>query len=77
MNGIVDSYLVDLELAMIACSCHFALDLLCYKEEVFVSSLHVGTLDTTVHEINRLEKNPKFRCFQEVGLTFSYIVLHV
>ena len=27
-----------LDLAMIAFSCHFALDLLCYKEEVFVST---------------------------------------
>ena len=32
VNGIVDSYLVDLDLAKIAFSCHFALDLLCYKE---------------------------------------------
>ena len=38
VNGIVDSYLVDLDLAMIAFSCHFALDLLCYKMEVFVST---------------------------------------
>ena len=38
VNGIVDSYLVDLDLVRIACSCHFALDLLCYKEEVFVST---------------------------------------
>ena len=38
VNGIVDSYLVDLDLAKIAFSCHFALDLLCYKEEVFVST---------------------------------------
>ena len=38
VNGIVDSYLVDLDLARIALSCHFALDLLCYKEEVLVSA---------------------------------------
>ena len=37
-NGIVDSYLVDLDLARIAFSCHFALDLFCYKEEVLVST---------------------------------------
>ena len=36
--GIVDSYLEDFDLAKIAFSCHFALDLLCYKEEVFVST---------------------------------------
>ena len=39
MNGIVDSYLVDVDLAKIAFSCHFDLDLLCYKEEVFVYTL--------------------------------------
>ena len=38
VNGIVDPYLVDLDLAKIAFSCHFALDVLCYKEEVFVST---------------------------------------
>ena len=38
VNGIVDSYLVDLDLAKIAFSCHFPIDLLCYKEEVFVSA---------------------------------------
>ena len=38
VNGIVDSYLVDLDLAKIALSCHCALDLLCYKEEVLVSA---------------------------------------
>ena len=31
-------HLVDLDLAKIALSCHFALDLLCYKEEVLVSA---------------------------------------
>ena len=38
VNGIVDSYLGELDLAKIAFSCHFALDLLCYKEEVLVST---------------------------------------
>ena len=38
VNDIVGSYLVDFDLAMIAFSCHFALDLLCYKEGVFASS---------------------------------------
>ena len=38
VNGIVDSYFVDLDLAKITLSGHFALDLLCDKEEVFVST---------------------------------------
>ena len=38
VNGIIDSCLVDLDLAKIVFSCHFALDLLCYKEEVFSST---------------------------------------
>ena len=38
VNGIVDSYLVDVDLAKIALSCHIALDLLCYNEEVLVSA---------------------------------------
>ena len=38
VHGIVDSFLKDIDLAKIACSCHFALDLLCYKEEVLVST---------------------------------------
>ena len=38
VNGIVDSYLVDFDLAQIAFSCHFALDLLCYQEEMLVSA---------------------------------------
>ena len=38
VNGIIDSYLVDFDLAKIAFSCHFALDLLCFKEEVFAAS---------------------------------------
>ena len=33
-NGIFASYLVEIDLAKIALSCHFALDLRCYKEEV-------------------------------------------
>ena len=37
VNGIVDSYVVDFDLARIAFSCQIVLDLLCYKEEVFVS----------------------------------------
>ena len=37
VNGIVDSYFVDLDLVKIALSCRFALDL-CYKEEVLVSA---------------------------------------
>ena len=38
VNGIVDCYFVDIELAKIALSCHLALDLLCYKEEVLVTT---------------------------------------
>ena len=39
VDGIVDSYLVDLDLPRIAFSCHFALDLPFYKEEeVFASA---------------------------------------
>ena len=38
VNCIVDSNLVDLDLAKIAFSCHFARDLLCYEEEVFAST---------------------------------------
>ena len=37
-NGIVASYLVEIDVAKIALSCHFALDLLCYKEEVLASA---------------------------------------
>ena len=36
-TGIFDSFLVDLDLAKIAFSCH-SLDLFCYKEEVLVSA---------------------------------------
>ena len=38
VSGIVDSYLGDFDLAKIAFSCHFAIDLLCDKEEVLVSA---------------------------------------
>ena len=37
-NGIVASNIVEIDVAKIALSCHFALDLLCYKEEVFAST---------------------------------------
>ena len=37
-NGLFASYLVEIDLAMIALSCHFALDLLCYKESVYDSA---------------------------------------
>ena len=37
-NGIVDSYLVEIDMAKIALSCHFALDSLCYKEGAFDST---------------------------------------
>ena len=43
MNGIVDSHLAGVDLAKIACSCHFALDLLCYKEEVLVLLIYSVT----------------------------------
>ena len=38
-NGIFASYLVENDLAKIALSCHFALDLLCSKEEVLAFEL--------------------------------------
>ena len=38
VNGIVDSCLVDFDLAKIAFSCHLVLDLQCHKEEVLVSA---------------------------------------
>ena len=38
VDGIVDSYLVEIDVAKIALSCHFALDLLCYKEGAFDST---------------------------------------
>ena len=38
VNGILASYLVEIDLAKIALSCHFALDLLCCKEEVLDSA---------------------------------------
>ena len=37
-NDFVASYLVEIDVAKIALSCHFALDLLCYKEEVLASA---------------------------------------
>ena len=37
-NGVFASYLVEFDLAMIALSCHFALDLLCHKEGVHDSA---------------------------------------
>ena len=37
-NGIFASNLVEIDLAMIARSCHFALHLLCYKEGVYESA---------------------------------------
>ena len=37
VNGIFASYLVEIDMAMIALSCHFALDLFCYKEGVYDS----------------------------------------
>ena len=38
VNGIVDSILAEIDLAKIAFSCHFALDLLCCKEDLLVSA---------------------------------------
>ena len=38
VNGIFASYFVEIDLARIALSCHFALDLLCYKKEVLAST---------------------------------------
>ena len=38
VSGIFASYLVEIDLGKIALSCHFALDLLCYKEEVLASA---------------------------------------
>ena len=50
VNGIVDSYLVDLDLAKIAL---FVILLLIYSvTRRKCSSLHVDTLDTTVHGIS-------------------------
>ena len=37
-NGIFASYLPEIDLAKIALSCHFALVLLCYEEEVLASA---------------------------------------
>ena len=38
VNGIVDSFLKAIDLAKIACSCHFAPGLLCCKEAVLVTT---------------------------------------
>ena len=38
VTGMFASYLVEIDMAKIALSCHFALDLLCYKEEVLASA---------------------------------------
>ena len=38
VNGSFASYRVEIDLAKIALSCHFALDLLCYKEGVYDSA---------------------------------------
>ena len=38
VSGIFASHLVDIDLARIALSCLFAIDLLCYKEDVFDSA---------------------------------------
>ena len=38
VNGTFVSYLVKIDLVKIALSCHFALDVLCYKEEVRTSA---------------------------------------
>ena len=38
-NDFVASYLVEIDAAKIALSCHFSLDSLCYKEEVLASAL--------------------------------------
>ena len=38
VNGIIASYLVEIDMAMIALSCHFALDVVCYKEGVYESA---------------------------------------
>ena len=37
-NGVFASYFVEIDLAMIALSCSFALDLLCDKEGVYDSA---------------------------------------
>ena len=37
-TGFVASFLVEIDVAKIALSCHFALDLLCYKEEIPAST---------------------------------------
>ena len=37
-NGIFASYLVEIDVAKITLSCHFALDFLCYKEGAYDST---------------------------------------
>ena len=37
-NGFVASFLVEIDVAKIALSCHFALDSLCYAKEVLASA---------------------------------------
>ena len=37
-NGILASFIMEIDMAMIALSCHFALDLLCYKEGLYGSA---------------------------------------
>ena len=37
-SGIFASFVVEIDLAKIALSCHFALDLLCYKEGAYGSA---------------------------------------
>ena len=45
-NGILASSLMEIDMSMIALSCHFALDLLCYNEGVYgvCMMLHRGTI---------------------------------
>ena len=38
VSGIFVSFIAEIDLAKIALSCHFALDVLCYKEDVFDSA---------------------------------------
>ena len=48
-NGIFASYLVEIDMAKIALSCHFALDLLCYDQSACDS--HDAILGTGVHGV--------------------------
>ena len=38
VTGMFASFVVKIDLAIIALSCHFALDVLCYKEGAYVSA---------------------------------------